>query len=108
MLMISRPIIWAASVGAFVAATVLQIATFGLVAPNAALAELAVPMGFVLAAAWLFLPAAIAAFSAVRFFRLIGPDPSQRSTQALLALLLLPAVSMYLGVMISFNIWGGK
>ena len=104
----SRPIAWTASVGAYVAATALQVAIFGVVVPNAALPKLIAPVGFVFAAAWLVLPAAIATFLAVRVFRLIGPDPGQRSTQALLALLLLPAASVYLGVVISFNTWGGK
>jgi hypothetical protein len=103
----SRPIAWGASVAAFIAAAALQIAIFGVVS-NAALPKLAAPMGFVLAAAWLVLPAAIATYLAVRFFRLIGPDPGQRSTQALLALLLLPIISVYLGVVISFDTWGGK
>jgi hypothetical protein len=89
-------------------ATGLQIASFGLVVPNGALAKLAAPIGLVLAAAWLIVPAAIATFLAVRTFRLIGPVPEQRPAQALLALLLLPLLSAYLGVVGSFNTWGGK
>jgi len=104
----SRPTAWAASVGAFVASTALQVAIFGAVVPNAALSKLGAPMSFVLAASWLVLPASIATFLAVRFFRLIARDPAKRSAQSLLALLLLPAVSMSLGVVISFNTWGGK
>jgi len=104
----SRLFAWAGSIGSFVVATGLQIAIFGLVVPNNSLSKLAAPIGMVLAVAWFVLPAAIATFLAVRTFRLIGPLPERRSAQALLALLLLPLLSVYLGVVVSFNTWGGK
>jgi hypothetical protein len=103
----SRLFAWAASIGAFVAATALQVAIFA-VASGGSLPKVPVSIRLVLTIAWLVLPAIAATFLSVRVFRLIEPEAHQRSTRALLAIVLLPLLSAYFGVYISFNIWGGK
>ena len=104
----SRPIAWLASIALFVSATALQIAIYAFVVSNGAQSKMVWPLGLFLAVLWLLGPAALATIIAVRRFQLIAPEPGQRSTQALVALLLLPLLSAYLGVFVSFNVWGGK
>lgn len=60
----------------------------------------------VLAAIWLLVPAALATILSVRGFRLIESEPSAGSTRALVALSILPLLSVFLGVAVS--LWGGK
>jgi hypothetical protein len=105
---ISRPMSWAASIVAFVAAAALQIAIFGLVVPRGGLTNVSGPIALVIAAAWLVVPVLFATLLAIRKFRLIGREPGQRTTSGLFAILLFPLGSAYLGVVVSFNVWGGK
>jgi hypothetical protein len=72
------------------------------------LANVASPIAIGIAVAWLVLPPLIATVLAIRTFGLLGRDRAQRSTPALLAILVLPLLSVYLGVAVSFNVWGGK
>lgn len=104
----SRALTWVATTALFAAATALQIAIYAIVVPTGALSSVAGSIVLVLAAVWLVLPAGLATFLAVRTFRLIEPVPAQRSTQSLLASFLFPLASVYLGVFVSFNTWGGK
>jgi len=99
---------WIASVVAFSAAAALQVAIFGLVVPSRLLANVPGVIAVLITAAWLVLPPLIATVLAVRTFRLVAREPAQRSTSALIAILALPLLSLYLGVAISFNVWGGK
>jgi hypothetical protein len=108
LLSASRAISWLASVVVFTAAAALQIATFGIVVPQRLLANVASPIAIGIAVAWLVLPPLVATVLAVRRFRLLGHDRAQRSTPGLLAILVLPLLSVYLGVAVSFNVWGGK
>jgi hypothetical protein len=106
--MTSRPMSWIASVVVFSAAAALQVVIFGLVVPSRLLVNVPSPLAVVIATAWLVLPPIIATLLAVRTFQLVAREPAQRSTSALIAILVLPLLSLYLGVTISFNVWGGK
>lgn len=104
----SRPAVWMASIASFAVATALQVAIYGLVVPNRALSEVPGPIALVFAATWLVLPVTVASLLSFRQFRLVAIEPERRSASSLIALLVLPLLSVYLGVLLSFNIWGGK
>jgi hypothetical protein len=104
----SKPVAWAASSASFVAASALQVATYAVTVPSGALTKVADPVAIALAAIWLLVPATLATILSVRGFQLIGSEPKSRSTQALVALSILPLLSVFLGVAVSFNLWGGK
>jgi len=113
----TKPAAWAGAVAAFCAASLFQVLMYGAGASadgagagTAAylsthwLSEL-FEIGVVLA--WLLGPAAIAFWFSARklgFWNDIGTE--RLGVPRALALLLLPALSIYIGVFVSINIWG--
>jgi hypothetical protein len=99
---------WTASIASFAAAVALQICIFGMVVPSGGLPNVARPVEVILAAAWLVVPPLLATLLAIRKFGLVSRRPAERSSSALIAALIFPPLSVYLAVVASFNIWGGK
>jgi hypothetical protein len=98
---------WAATLTAYLVASGIQIAVYG-VAASAAGGSLGLPdwaySPFILI--WLFAPATFATWVSARFLRAIRKAGHRLAMLANLTLLLSAPLSIYLGVSVSFNTWG--
>jgi hypothetical protein len=100
---------WICVCGAFVAASAVQVLIFAAQASHAVVSWLPGVLVVAGSIAWLVVPAAVATLIATRLLRSRTADGrGYFETSASLALLLLPPASIYLGVFVSFNTWGGK
>jgi len=113
----SKMAAWAGAVAAYGAASLVQILVYGAGASadgpgagattDAATQWLPELFEIAIALAWLLGPAAIATWFSARklgFWKGIGSD--RLGVPRALALLLFPALSSYLGAVVSVNIWG--
>jgi len=111
----SRLAAWMSVIAIYLAASLVQILVYGAGASHSevsATTDTAPSWAselfyLVEVLAWLLGPATIATWIAVRKLRFWKDMGTERMTvTTALALLLLPALSIYLGVVVSFNTWG--
>jgi hypothetical protein len=106
--------VWTGVIAAYVSASLVQILICGFAASSPTIGPTTSPVNrwilglsyLVVLLAWLFGPAALATWYSVRklhFWRAIGTE--RMTVPRSFALLLLPPLSIYLGIVVSINTW---
>lgn len=106
-----KPVSWPGVIAAYVSASALQVLIYGLAATSTRTSVSGGGMGelseALLVLSWMLGPAALATVFAVRKLRFgAGAGTSRMTIPAAVSLLVLPLLSAYVGVLVSFNVWG--